>query len=91
MKPPALWWETSTPWTLSGIPWQDVLPPARPQGLWVAQTPILTLVLPGTSHIVRHPAYRAEEGSQVSTGHLEAHEVLQVGTSRQWPLGRPGL
>lgn len=52
---------------------------------------ILTLVLSGTAHIVRHPTHRTEEGGQVSTGHLEAHKVLQVGTSRQWLLGRPGL
>lgn len=69
-------------------------PPLQAAGLFdytQGQKSILTLVLPGTAHVVRHPTHRAEEGSQVSTGHLEAHKVLQVGASCHWPLGRPGL
>lgn len=47
------------------------------------QKSILTLVLSGTAHIIRHPTHRTEESSQVSTGYLKAHKVLQVGASCQ--------
>lgn len=51
----------------------------------------LTLVFPGTTHVLCHPAHGAEQGGQVGTGHLAAHKVLQVGASSPRPLGGPGL
>lgn len=51
----------------------------------------LTLVLPGTTHVLRHPAHGAEQGRQVGAGHLAADEVLQLGAPRPRPPGGPGL
>lgn len=51
----------------------------------------LTLVLPGTTHVLRHPAHGAEQGGQVGAGHLAADEVLQLGAPRPQPPGGPGL
>lgn len=78
----------SCTWVTPGSPVRASAPPSQGQGL---SSSSLTLVLPGTTHILRHPAHGAEQGGQVSTGHLTAHKVLQVGAPCPWPLGGPGL
>lgn len=50
-----------------------------------------TFVVPGATHVLRHPAHGAQQVGQVGAGHLAAHEVLQVGTPRPGPLCRTGL
>ena len=51
----------------------------------------LAFTLPGATHVLRHPAHRAEQGGQVGAGHLTTHEVLQVWGPCPRPWGGPGL
>lgn len=83
---------SQTTWSLQVPLWEPLHPcVSRSWACSQGQRNSLTLVLPGATHVLCHPAHGAEQGGQVGAGHLAAHKVLQVGAPRPRPLGRPGL